>query len=151
MRGVILPYIPDEVRYVLKEHRDAEREGEPVPIWYFRPLTLKEQAKVQDGAVRARVSRRAGDGDDEADSSLDILAAQQEYHVLMTNLVRVEGLRGYNEHGEVVDLELPAPGLGGVHARNRELVLRRLKPAWRRELAKAIMDDTWLTEEEEKN
>lgn len=149
---IILPYIPDEVRYVLKEHREpAGSAVEGAPVWWLKPLTLKEQAEAQDGSVRARIKRAQPGATDAEDPELDMLAAAQELKVLMRNVIRVETLRGYDESGQVVELELPAPSLGGAAGRQREAVLRRLKPSWRRELAKAIMDDSWLSEAEEKN
>lgn len=150
MNEIILPYIPDEVPYVLKEHRAAQRAGEVVPVWYLVPLSIKEQAEVQDGALRARfrAGQKAGE---EQDPELDFHAAKMELRVLMSNLKRVENLRGRSAAGAVEDLELPAPGLGGVAARQREAILRRMPRAWRAELAKALMDDAFLTEEEEKN
>lgn len=145
---VILPFIPTELPYVLKEHRGVPS----APTWYLKPLSLGELASLQDGMTRVRLKAGSnGKPSDNEDHELNMYSGRQQMKVLVENVIRVENLKGYDETGHVVDLELPQAGIGGAAKRQREEILRRLRPAWRVELSKALMDDAWLSDDEGKD
>lgn len=150
---IVLNALGEEVAYVLKEHRD--QDGRPLPgapVFYYRPLSLDEQAEIEDDLVRARV----GTGKDEEEPEMRVLSGSQERRVLLHNLMRIEGLSARSAAGAEYEVELPEPKRHGGARWNgdspeRRFVLNMLRREWRREIGRAILDNARLPEEAVKN
>lgn len=126
---------PEKERvFLLKEDRELPVDQQT--RWFFKLLRYDAYVRSQDGLVEFR-------GDPKTDDQRTIvLSGSQESTILCEGLIRCENFR--DEDG--TELQVPE----GRDKNNKMKFLSYLKPAWRRELAQAILGDSDLGEAKEK-
>ena len=113
--------------YILKEERKLASENQTV--FKLRCLSSKESAKIED-SFATKVNLETGD--------VQVKSGMKTYELLQLGLIGWDNFKGNDGKTVAFDVDDKAR-------------LDRLRPAWRRELADAIMEQNILTEKDRKN
>jgi len=128
--------IGEEYMYILEDDRDKPPEEQT--RWYYKPLSYQVCCEIENSTVEYKGSGKSRSGD----FSGRLLSGTVERKILQEGLTRVENFK-YN--GEEIHLPDKSKGY-----RARDEFFSRIRPKWRKELANAIYEGLYLTEEDEK-
>jgi len=129
----------NEYLYILEDDRNKKPEEQT--RWYFKPLSYEVCCQIEDSSIEYKSSAIRGSKDAHIQGRL--LSGTVERKILQEGLVRVENFKC---NGEIIELPDKSKGY-----KERDRFFARIRPKWRKELANAIYEGIYLSEEEEKN
>ena len=134
MRGIFAIDPAAEIRHIPKAARDLSVEDQPVFI--LKPLSARESARIQDGAIESTVGGKGGE------TTMRVMSGGSALKALASGLTGWENFK--TPDGTLVEF---LHNNGKPHPEN----LDRIPSAIRRELAEVITEGAEMDEEAEKN